>query len=68
MAPEERALAGHVSGAFYLIGALSLVPLIVLGDGAHENRTTLIALSCRGLRVGRRVADADRLGPGADAS
>jgi diguanylate cyclase (GGDEF)-like protein len=45
VAPEERALAGSVSGAFYMIGALSLVPLIVLGDGGHQNTTALVAIS-----------------------
>ncbi len=46
MAPEERALAGAVSGAFYLIGAVTLVPLIVIGDGFPEDHTTLIVLCC----------------------
>ena len=46
MAPEERAIAGRVSGAFYVIGGLTLVPLILLGDGFPEDRPALIAVAC----------------------
>ena len=46
VAPEERALAGAVSGAFYLIGAITLIPLIVIGDGFREDPTTLIVTGC----------------------
>src|SRR5258707_12988000 len=48
VAPEERALAGLVSAAFYMIGAVTLVPLIVLGGGAgggHFHRGALIAIA-----------------------
>ncbi|HEY2160478.1 MAG TPA: diguanylate cyclase [Solirubrobacteraceae bacterium] len=52
MAAEERALAGRVSGAFYVIGGLTLVPLILLGDGVPEDRTTLIVLACAAVTWG----------------
>ena len=38
VAPEERALAGVVVGVFYVIGAVTLVPLIVLGSGPTITR------------------------------
>ena len=45
VAPEERALGGAVSGSFFLIGALTLIPLIVLGDGYREQHTVLIVVT-----------------------
>jgi diguanylate cyclase (GGDEF)-like protein len=45
VAPEERALAGVVSGSFFLIGALTLIPLIVFGDGYREQHTVLIVVA-----------------------
>lgn len=46
VAPEERALGGAVSGVFYIIGSITLVPMIALGDGARIDRPVLIAISC----------------------
>jgi hypothetical protein len=46
VAPEERTLAGAVSGVFYVIGAISLIPLVVLGAGGHRNTTALILICC----------------------
>lgn len=43
--PEERALAGLVSGAFYMIGAVTVIPLIVLGSGPHYHAGALIAIA-----------------------
>lgn len=45
VAPEERALAGVVVGVFYVIGAVTLVPLIVLGTGPHYHPTVLIVIA-----------------------
>jgi diguanylate cyclase (GGDEF)-like protein len=45
VAVEERALAGTVCGAFYLIGALTLVPLVALVSGPHYHPTVLIVLA-----------------------
>jgi diguanylate cyclase (GGDEF)-like protein/putative nucleotidyltransferase with HDIG domain len=42
---EERALSGSVSGAFFIIGGVTLVPLIFLPGVPHGHRLVLAALS-----------------------
>jgi diguanylate cyclase (GGDEF)-like protein len=44
VAPEERALAGSVSGVFFVIGSLTLVPLILLWS-TPQHRAVLLAIS-----------------------
>lgn len=45
IASEERALSGAVSGAFYIIGGLTLVPLILLPGVPHAQRGWLVGLA-----------------------
>jgi diguanylate cyclase (GGDEF)-like protein len=52
VAPEECALAGSLSGVFYVIGAVTLVPLIVLGGGSHYDEVVLISIAAAALAWG----------------
>jgi diguanylate cyclase (GGDEF)-like protein len=45
VAPEERALAGSVSGAFFMIGGLTVVPLALLPGVTHAHTTVLYAIA-----------------------
>src|ERR1019366_7050943 len=45
VASEERALSGSVSGAFFIIGGVTLVPLMFLPGLPHGHRLVLLALT-----------------------
>jgi diguanylate cyclase (GGDEF)-like protein len=45
VASEERALAGSVSGAFFLVGGVTLVPLIFVPGTPHGHRVVMAVLT-----------------------
>jgi diguanylate cyclase (GGDEF)-like protein len=45
VAPDERALAGSVSGAFFMIGGLTVVPLALLPGVTHAHAGVLYAIA-----------------------
>jgi len=45
VAPEERRLAGSVSGAFFIIGGLTVLPLTLLPGVSHTHTPELLALA-----------------------
>ena len=45
VASEELALAGSVSGALYLVGGVTLVPLMFIPGISHDHRIALVSLT-----------------------
>jgi hypothetical protein len=45
VAPEERALAGSVSGAFFMIGGVTVVPLTLLPGVTHAHTGVLLGVA-----------------------
>ncbi len=45
VASEERSLAGSVSGAFFVVGGVTLVPLIVVPGTPHGHRLVMLILT-----------------------
>jgi diguanylate cyclase (GGDEF)-like protein len=45
VASEERALAGSVSGAFFVVGGVTLLPLLVVPGTPHNHRVLVLAIA-----------------------
>ncbi|HUE26730.1 MAG TPA: diguanylate cyclase [Solirubrobacteraceae bacterium] len=45
VASEERPLAGSVSGAFFVVGGVTLIPLIVVPGTPHGHRLVMLVLT-----------------------
>src|ERR1700722_16696667 len=50
--PEERRLAGSVSGAFFIIGGVTVAPLTLLPGIPHAHNAVLLAIGAAALLWG----------------